>query len=183
MFLFFYFINIPTILFVFIIVSSYERLKMDECSVNSSRNRKERSLEMKPPANIEDLFEMAYDTQNKNYPIFRTISNSGYSVNCLATGRLTLCPDSLKRSSNHARIVTQILVLLFKFSTVRSSRQTNVCLCWRTFAHPAVVRRSNERTGSNEHRSTSFTFYLKLKLVLCYEYILSNYFAKIFYPH
>ena len=40
---------------------------------------------MKIPESINDLLDMAYDTANSNYPIYRG-PGMKFSVHCLATG-------------------------------------------------------------------------------------------------
>jgi hypothetical protein len=64
---------------------SYERIEIDECVVNSSRERLKRAKEMKMPEKIDDLLDMAYDTTNETYPIYRG-PHMNFSVHCLATG-------------------------------------------------------------------------------------------------
>ena len=57
---------------------------MEECVVHSSRHRRKRANEMKSPKNVSDLFELAYDSEDKSYPIFRDRVDN--KIGCVATG-------------------------------------------------------------------------------------------------
>ncbi len=50
----------------------------------SSRNRRKRADEMRPPLTERDLFELAFDTENQKYPIYREIVSN--KIGCVATG-------------------------------------------------------------------------------------------------
>lgn len=65
---------------------SYEKIKTEEFVVNSSRHRKQRAIQMKPPTCLEDLFELASDETDKDYPIFRSPGRNN-QIHCVATGK------------------------------------------------------------------------------------------------
>jgi hypothetical protein len=68
-------------------LNSFERVKIKEGVVNSSIHRHKRAHEMKPPQSENDLFEFAFDTEDKAYPIYREkIVSDKPSIACVATG-------------------------------------------------------------------------------------------------
>lgn len=74
---------------------SYERMPIKQCVVHSSRHRRARADQMKPPDNLKNLLQFAFDDKNERYPIYR--SKEDYSVQCIATGYFSmkiflLCP-------------------------------------------------------------------------------------------
>jgi hypothetical protein len=52
----------------------YDRIKMDECIVTSSRRRKARTDTLKPPTNMKELLEFTSDTGDAEFPVFRNSS-------------------------------------------------------------------------------------------------------------
>jgi len=57
----------------YLIFSSYERYKIDECINVSSRCRNQRANQLSPPNVVNDLIDIASDTGDEKHPIFRSV--------------------------------------------------------------------------------------------------------------
>ena len=57
--------------------------------MNSSIHRHKRSHEMSPPRSELDLFKFAYDTEDKDYPIYRERNEKNLKLCCVSTGKIT----------------------------------------------------------------------------------------------
>ena len=69
------------------LIKSFERVKIKEGVVHSSYHRHKRAHEMKPPQSETDLFDFAFDTEDKAYPIYREkTSGDKPTIACVATG-------------------------------------------------------------------------------------------------
>lgn len=68
---------------------SYERIEIDEVLNMSSLKRKERTERINPPTNLKELLDITSDTDDSNYPIFRTPrKNDPSELQTIATGKI-----------------------------------------------------------------------------------------------